>query len=446
MIARLTRIERAGLLAGCLLAQAFFGGVSEAVPPLPDFVVDALAVEPRPAVAGRPLAVTAVVRNQGDAAGDARHLDVWHHWTNAVPPVFGDVGDTWAPVGRLEAGESRTVVLPPQILDRAGTNRLCARVEFENLVTESINTNNHFCVEYVAVKRRCELDFDGDGRSDIAVFHPALGNWFVEYSSRTNFPFAEPLGNADAVPVPGDYDGDGRTDLAVYIRPEGVWRILLSGQSENPLRIQQWGWKDAAPVPGDYDGDGKADLAVFHQAAGNWYIQYSSLGNAPVAEQFGWWETVPAPADYDGDGVTDIAVYCPSTGTWYIQYSLWWYDHGWDEIQWGWREAVPVPADYDGDGRADIAVFHRAAGNWYIKYSLQNNAPQAEQFGWWQVKPVPADYDGDGKTDIAVYYPGAGMWYIRKSTTGQMRQVQWGWKEALPTLLFPMLHDWYNLP
>jgi hypothetical protein len=150
MIAELTRIERAGLLAGCLLAQAFFGGVAEAAPPLPDFVVDAVAVEPQPAVQGRPLAVTAVVRNQGDAAGDARHLDVWHHWTNAVPPVFGDVGDAWAPVGRLAPGESRTIVLPPQFLDHPGTNRLCARVEFENLVSESVNTNNHLCVEYAA--------------------------------------------------------------------------------------------------------------------------------------------------------------------------------------------------------------------------------------------------------------------------------------------------------
>ena len=151
MIARLTRIERAGLLAGCLLAQALFGGVAVAAPPLPDFVIDAVAVEPQPAVAGRPLAVTAVVRNQGDAAGDARHLDVWHHWTNAVPPVFGDVGDTWATVGLLEPGESRTVVLPPQLLEHAGTNRLCARIEFENLVSESVNTNNHFCIDYVAV-------------------------------------------------------------------------------------------------------------------------------------------------------------------------------------------------------------------------------------------------------------------------------------------------------
>ena len=133
------------------VALAVAGGAAGAAPPLPDFVIDAVTVTPRPAVAGSPLEVTAVVRNQGDAAGDARHVDAWFCWTNAAPPVVGDVGDSWARVGRLEAGESRTVVLPPQILDHAGTNRLCARVEFENLVSESINTNNHFCLDYETV-------------------------------------------------------------------------------------------------------------------------------------------------------------------------------------------------------------------------------------------------------------------------------------------------------
>ncbi len=121
-----------------------------AMPPLPDFVVESLGVGSETIVQGRPLAVTAVVKNQGSAAGDARHLDVWYHWTNDVAPAFGDVGDSWVLVGRLAAGESRSVVLPPQFLDHAGTNRLCARVEFENLVSESVNTNNHLCIEYVA--------------------------------------------------------------------------------------------------------------------------------------------------------------------------------------------------------------------------------------------------------------------------------------------------------
>lgn len=150
MISELTGLIRAGLMAGCLLLQAGFAGAAEAAPPLPDFVVESIVVGPETIVQGRPLAVTAVVRNQGSAAGDARYLDVWYRWTNGVPPVVGDVGDSWASVGRLGPGESRTVVVPPQYLAYSGTNRLCARVEFENLVSESVNTNNHLCIAYVA--------------------------------------------------------------------------------------------------------------------------------------------------------------------------------------------------------------------------------------------------------------------------------------------------------
>ena len=301
------------------------------------------------------------------------------------------------------------------------------------------NARNAYDLRWMA-QGSVDGDFDGDGCADIAVFDPPGGNWYVQSSAVGNPPQAEQWGWSEVIPVPADYDGDGISDMAVYHPEGGMWYIL---QSSNGVRRDvQWGWKDAAPVPGDYDGDGKADVAVFHQATGNWYIQCSAQDNALQTHQFGWWAVVPVPADYDGDRITDIAVYYPDAGLWSILQSSTGITR---EVQWGWREAVPVPGDYDGDGKADIAVFHRAAGNWYIQCSAQNNALQTHQFGWWALVPVPADYDGDGITDIAVYYPEAGMWYIRESATGQVRQIQWGWKDALPTLLIPMLHAWYTL-
>lgn len=380
-------------------------------------------------------------RRDPEATGDGRYLDLWLNRTNAAPPMMGEVGDWWGPVGRLGPGESRAITSPPQIIHMAGTNRLCAWIEFEHLISESSLTNNHQCLDFAVMSGNAEIDFDGDADSDIAVFHPAAGNWYIQYSTQSNAPLAEQFGWDAVKPVPGDYDGDGLADLAVYYPKEGMWYIRQS--SDGRRRDAQWGWSGAAPVPGDYDGDGKTDLAVFHQAAGNWYVQYSRLNNAPRSQQFGWWEVVPTPADFDGDGKTDLAVYSLRRGMWYILQSS---SGVRRDVQWGWSATVPVPGDYDGDGKADIAVFHRTTGNWYIQYSTRNNDPEAEQFGWWAVKPVAADYDGDGKTDIAVYYPGTGRWYIRESTTEQMRQVQWGWKDALPTLLAPVLHDWYNLP
>ncbi len=59
-------------------------------------------------------------------------------------------------------------------------------------------------------------DFDGDGKADIAIFRPSIGDWYQFNSSDGSLFPARGFGFGTDVIVPADYDGDGKTDLAVY--------------------------------------------------------------------------------------------------------------------------------------------------------------------------------------------------------------------------------------
>ena len=279
-------------------------------------------------------------------------------------------------------------------------------------------------------------DFDGDFQADVAVFHPAAGTWNLLFSTgaRASLHF----GWSETLPVPADYDGDGMGDFAVYQKATGDWHFFYSSGGSRKIRF---GWRATVPVPGDYDGDGKADLAVYHPADGRWHFLCSTAGRSSV--QWGWADAIPVPADYDGDGATDVGVYHPASGNWSILPSSF-PATGAIHAQWGWSEAVPVPADYNGDGKADVAVFDRGTGNWRITFS--GGGTLTQHFGWQSTVPVQADYDGDGAADLAVYHPATGDWHVLESTTGKIVVKNWGWNAATPTLLYPLIHSWFDLP
>jgi uncharacterized protein (DUF2141 family) len=242
-------------------------------------------------------------------------------------------------------------------------------------------------------------DFDGDGKSDVSVFRPSNGSWFIQQSTAGFTGIAFGL-STDKL-APADYDGDGKTDVAVV--RNGTWYLQRSSLGFTGIAF---GEGSDIPMPADYDGDGKADVAVFRPSNGAWYLQRSQLGFTGIT--FGQNGDKPVAADYDGDGKADIAV--NRAGTWYLQRS----SLGFTGVTFGDGADKPTPADYDGDGKADVAVFRPSNGTWYLQRSQLGFTGIA--FGISTDTPVAADYDGDGKTDVAVFR--SGTWYLNRSTAG----------------------------
>jgi hypothetical protein len=263
--------------------------------------------------------------------------------------------------------------------------------------------------DYACGSVRSRADFDGDGKTDLSVFRPSEGNWYLNRST-DGFAVLNWGVSTDTL-VPGDYDNDGKTDTAVF-RPNAdpaqpdFWILNSNGFT---VTGASWGVSGDVPVVGDYDDDGKSDVAVFRPSDNTWYILRS--GGGITVTPFGMAGDVPVVGDFNGDGAADLNVY--RSGTWTGELS----GGGTYSHTLGTAGDILAPADYDGDNIDDVAVYRPSTGVWHIRGSMGGSVTTTA----WGIStdvPVPGDYDGDGKDDVAVYRNGT--WYALRSTAGAL--------------------------
>ena len=274
--------------------------------------------------------------------------------------------------------------------------------------------NNTVVTEAFDVPLQCRrpkrADFDGDGKSDVSVFRPSEGNWYLNRST-AGFSAVNWGISTDRL-VPADYDGDGKTDFAIFRATADSSQPDFYVLNSQTLTVTgaSWGIAGDIPIIDDYDGDNKDDIAVFRNSTKVFYIIKSNGGVFTFSRDslFG----TPTAGDFDGDGKADFATL--NSNGWTVVFSTLNYE---SELSYGIGTTPgdkPVHADYDGDGIDDLAAFRPSDGTWTIRKS--SGGTITVPFGISTDIPAPGDYDGDGRADIAVYRNGT--WWINRSTAG----------------------------
>jgi SpoIID/LytB domain protein len=127
-------------------------------------------------------------------------------------------------------------------------------------------------------------DFTGNGRADVASYLPATGAWWVGRSLPGQNSFQTSLwarfGTTDGwgEHVVGDFTGNGRDDIANYHPANGSWWI--SGSDGRAFTTTRWaryatasGWHPHRP--GDLTGNGRTDLFTYHPSNRSMWVNGS---------------------------------------------------------------------------------------------------------------------------------------------------------------------------
>jgi hypothetical protein len=171
-------------------------------------------------------------------------------------------------------------------------------------------------------------DIDGDGKTDLAVTNGSsnsvsvlrnTGNiGIISFAAKVDFT----TGTSPKSVSVGDFDGDGKTDLAVANDQSSTVSVFRNTGNAGTISFATkidftTGTSPQSVSVGDFDGDGKTDLAVPNGSGLSMFRNTGSSGIISFAPKVDFtivaWNV--APGDFDGDGKLDFAVTVNNSGS-----------------------------------------------------------------------------------------------------------------------------------
>ena len=286
-------------------------------------------------------------------------------------------------------------------------------------------------------------DFNGDGRTDVAMFRAGWGSLPVYFAlangefSVTNFALADNLINTqpDATKLLGDFDGDGKTDILVaddqaspntviyYSDGSGVFTPVRRAQANGHLNDYA-----STPLVGRFNNDNRDDILVVRSGSNSTSVMLAPAARAnaftvvstalPVARRaFNDPLAGRLLGDFDGDGLTDVALwreglgatpmyFANGAGGWvmtsvaHAAHENWINDPATSKIvgRFGAANKAGILLSRPGWNTAPIYFSDSTAANRVGSFTKTNFA--AARINDPMVVKLPGDFDGDQLTDV----------------------------------------------